>query len=741
MDKRDTLESKISIIKEVSSKITSTDNLDSITNLILDLALNYTKAKNGSILLLDEKGNLTIKASKGIEPELIPTLKIKVGEQICGKVAKEKTPLLVRDIKSDNRISKKRNGKYETSSFICCPILMKDKLLGVINITDKVDGSPFTEDGVDLIDILANQAAISLEHAHLMSELRLKAFELDERNKVLIDSDRQKTEFIARMSHELRTPLNSITGAVYYLKEKKGSKAEQAEFIHIISDETNKLINLLDGLLNFSSLVKEELILKKKVLNLKDIIQETISSKMVKDVLANKTISIKVIYPKSLPDMIGEKIRLIQSLIHLIDGTSKYTTAGDLIELKVTGTETSIEIALFIKGRTIPENELPIIFNERSLWSGIDIKKNKLQFYLAKKTIELHKGTISAFNTSEGLTIALIFPKSLREYRDAEINELTDLFLSFTAEAMDINRCSLMLSDEFTGELTIRGALGLDEEIIRKTRLKIGDKIAGWVAIENKPFLIENIEKDPRIMKKSDDQYNTKSFLCLPITAHDKAVGVLNLNNKTSGESFNQKDFYLATVITERISHMIEKIQKGDLKNDEFKAITKGMEALLKKNGKIIDLVLAITKHMGCSENEIKLALYVSTLYDIGLTQIDESILMKTKKLSAIEQKIIKTHPFPGAGLIDHIETNETVKNIILHHHERYDGLGYPDGLKKDEIPLISRVLAVIDTYSAMITDRPYRKALSKKEAIEQIKTGAGTQFDPNVVESFTQIV
>ncbi len=249
-------------------------------------------------------------------------------------------------------------------------------------------------------------------------------------------------------------------------------------------------------------------------------------------------------------------------------------------------------------------------------------------------------------------------------------------------------------------------------------------------------------------MKKSDDQYNTKSFLSLPITTYNKRMGVLNLTNKTSGESFNQKDLYLATVISERISNMIEKVQKGDIKNFEFKAITKGMEALLnakrqykKKNGEITDLVLAITKHMGCSENEIKLALYVSTLYDIGLTQIDESILMKKKKLSAIEQKIIKTHPFPGVGLIDQIEIDETVKNIILHHHERYDGLGYPDGLKKDEIPLISRVLAVIDTYSAMIIDRPYRKAIRRKDAIEQIKAGAGTQFDPKVVEAFTQIV
>jgi HD-GYP domain-containing protein (c-di-GMP phosphodiesterase class II) len=741
-------ESKLSAIKEVASKITSTDNLDSITNLILDLALNFTKAKNGSILLLDEEGSLSVKASRGIEDELIPALRIKVGEQICGKVAEEKTPLLVRDIKNDERINKKNNGKYETDSFISCPILMKDKLLGVINIADKTDGNPFNEDELDLIDILANQTAISLEHAHLMSELRSKAFELDERNRVLIDSDRQKTEFITRMSHELRTPLNAITGAVYYLKEKKESKAEQKEFISIISDETNKLIHLLDGLLTFSSSENEDLILKKKVLNLKDIVQEAIASKIVKDALANHKVSIKVTYPESLPDIIGEKIRLIQSFIHLIDGITRYTDTGDSIELKAADTENSVETELFIKEKTIPESELSFIFNERSLWSGKDIVKNKLKFYLAKKTIELHNGTVSAFNSSKGFTILAAFPKSLKERRDAEINEVANLFLSFTAEKMDINRCSLMLSDELTGELTIRSALGIDEEIIRSTRLKTGDKIAGWVAIENKPLLIEDIEKDSRICKKSDEQYNSKSLLSLPITSLDKVVGVLNLANKTSSKPFDKKDLYLASVITERISHMIEKILKGNLQDYEFKNIKKSLETLLnsergyqKKNEKVTDLVFMITQHLGCSEEETKLALYVSTLYDIGLTYIDESILMKTKKLSAMEQKIIKTHPFPGAKLIEYIETSEDVKKIILHHHERYDGSGYPDGLQRDEIPFISRVLAVVDAYSAMIIDRPYRKALTSKEAIEQIKAEAGKQFDPKIVDVFIQVI
>lgn len=503
MTKKDKHGSNLTILKEVAGAIASTDNIDSIANLILDLALSYTKAQNGSILLSNLKNNFVVKAAKGINNEVIPTIKVKIGEEICGRIAEERKPILVKDIKTDERIRKKGNGKYKTGSFICCPIIMREKLLGVINVADKIDRTPFTEDEFDLINILACQTAFSLEYADLGAELRAKTLEMDERNKALIDADRLRSEFVAAMSHEFRTPLNSIKGAVYYLKEKRPAEAEQKEFINIISDETNKLIDLLDGVLNFSLLEKEKPILNKKVLNFRDIVQEISASKIIKNILARKNISMKVSCPDYLPDIVGEKIRLIQAMMHLIEGLARYSISGDSIELKVIGKGPAVEAELFIKGRKISETELPFLFDERSLWTEIDEIRNKLIFYLAKKTIELHKGSISIFNAPMGITVQIAFPLSVKEYRDAEINELASLFLSLTAETMSLNKCSLMLSDELTGELTIKNAIGFDEEIIRKTRVRTGDKIAGWVAVENKPLLIEDLEDFPEIGKKA----------------------------------------------------------------------------------------------------------------------------------------------------------------------------------------------------------------------------------------------
>lgn len=748
LDSNTIYKEKISIIKEISSAITSTSSLDSITNLILDLSLSYTKAETGSILLLDSQGDLVINAARGIDTEIMQSIRVKVGDYICGKVALDKTPLLVKDINKSKQINKKQNGKYNTKSFICCPILMKDKLLGVININNKISGTPFTEDELDLINILANQAAIALEQARLISKLRSTASALDESNKELINTDRVRTEFIAKIAHELRTPLNSLKGALYYLKGKKPLEIEQDEFIDILSDETDNLINHLHELFDFYRLDNRDIMHNKKVLSLKDILDEAVATRIVRDALATKNTSMKIIDSESIPDIIGEKTSILHSVINIIDGLAKYSKPGREMEIRVKSIKKAVKITFLVKGGGIPDTALPLFFDERSAWYGIDADKDKLKFFLAKKTVDMHKGTIDVVNTQMGLSIQLTFPMSQIEYRNAIMNEMTDLFLSFVSESMNLHRCSLMLINSATNTLTIRNAIGIDEKIMRETSVKVGDSISGWVAAESKPLFIKNIEKDSRIREKNRPQYNTKSLLCLPIILNKKTIGVLNLTNKSDGTDFNITDLYLASVIADRLSQMIRKIQKIDMRTNGFKTIVKEIEALLnaeklykKKNGHVTDLVFNIMQNMDKAENEIKLAVYSSKLYDLGITQIDENITLKSTKLSDIEKKIIKTHPFPGVKLIDSLEHDEKVKDIVLHHHENYDGTGYPSGLRGNKIPFISRVLAVADSYTAMVSDRPYRKALSKKIAINQIKTGSGMQFDPKVVEAFTNVV
>ncbi|MBK5252408.1 MAG: HD-GYP domain-containing protein [Peptostreptococcaceae bacterium] len=130
-----------------------------------------------------------------------------------------------------------------------------------------------------------------------------------------------------------------------------------------------------------------------------------------------------------------------------------------------------------------------------------------------------------------------------------------------------------------------------------------------------------------------------------------------------------------------------------------------------------------------------------ATLHDIGKIGIRDYILNKPGKLTADEHESIKTHPRIGANILDEVRFLREVSQIILHHHERYDGKGYPDGLSGDEISIEDAILSIADTFDAVTTDRPYRKAADSEKAIEIILDEAGKQFVPKVVEAFRSIV
>jgi len=128
-------------------------------------------------------------------------------------------------------------------------------------------------------------------------------------------------------------------------------------------------------------------------------------------------------------------------------------------------------------------------------------------------------------------------------------------------------------------------------------------------------------------------------------------------------------------------------------------------------------------------------------LHDIGKIGIPDEILLKPGKLTKEEMEEVRKHPEIGADIVRQVHFLKHVVPIILHHHERYDGFGYGGGLRGQEIPMGARIVAVVDVYQALISNRPYRKAYSKKEAIKIVRDGAGSFFDPKIVEVFLNIL
>lgn len=745
MVNQELFEKKLSILHEISHVMVATDNIGAIANLMLDLAIKYTNADKGTLMLVNERGELYILAARGVDIQLSRNYRVKVGEGVAGFVAKHLSPVLVEDIDSDNRFKTVTRDRYKTKSFISCPIVNRNKLLGVLNINDKKDDSSFSEDEFALIKIISNQAAIVLENAFLVNQLRIKAAELEELNRKLIESDLIKTEFFARVSHELRTPLNSIKGSIYYLEQSdKVTKSEQKEFYNIIENETGKLVSIVENQLDFLRLENETRIVNKVSINLPELLKEVLTSKLLTTSLSRKNIGIEVEVNETLSDIVGDKIRIVQLFINIIEGLSYFLEKGDNIRFSFTENE-FVEVTITLS-RILPETIRPYLFHSSQLFQT-DQPEDKLKLYLARKIIEIHGWDLTAENIGEKFVVSLSIPKSKRQQIDAAINSGIDLFLEYVSELLDLNICSIMLNDDLTGDLTIKSARGLPEDIIKRTRIRPGDKICGWVALEGKPLLIEDIENDPRLSKRNVPQYNTKSLLSVPLKIQDRVVGVMNLNNKRSAKPFTTQDLHLATVLSERISSFIEKFSADDYREEDFKHFQASFDGLLsaekkyhKKDSLFPDLMMHLMDKLAATDNEKQLALYASMTYDLGLMLMDESILNK-QSLSPSECSTLRVHPYTTIGLLNNFEFSEDIKKAILHHHEKYDGSGYPDGLDGDNIPFISRVLAVVDSFCAMVSKRPYRKELTKEEALQEIIKGSGSSYDPIVVEALKSIL
>jgi len=149
----------------------------------------------------------------------------------------------------------------------------------------------------------------------------------------------------------------------------------------------------------------------------------------------------------------------------------------------------------------------------------------------------------------------------------------------------------------------------------------------------------------------------------------------------------------------------------------------------------------AIAKELGLKDTVAADAQIVGALHDVGKIGIPDGVLTKRGPLTQREWGLIRLHPVYGYEILRPIPVSDTIKLGVRHSHERWDGSGYPDGLSGDRIPVVARIIAVADAYEALTTDRPYRKALTPEEALEEILRCSGTQFDPRVVSALGRVL
>ncbi|MHB9154904.1 MAG: HD domain-containing phosphohydrolase [Endomicrobiales bacterium] len=327
--------------------------------------------------------------------------------------------------------------------------------------------------------------------------------------------------------------------------------------------------------------------------------------------------------------------------------------------------------------------------------------------------------------------------------------ELTQLIIDSACKLIRSDTGSLMLLNHETNELTIAASRGLPPEVVQTTRLKVGEGVAGRVAQTGKAIFVEDIETDVRFMRANSLQYGSRSFISAPLRVKNRIIGVLNVNSPEAERKFEERDVRLLTILADQAAITLENIELYDnLQNFYLEMVQTLARAIDAKDSythehadRARHYARLIGKKLMLPEAMIRHIEYAALMHDIGKIGIDETILHKAGKLTDEEREIIKRHPAIGNKIIAPVAFLSPVAPMVLYHQEWFNGQGYPEGLAGEEIPLGARIVAAIDAYDAITSDRPYRKALPKQVAVEELNKGCGTQFDPKVVKAFLAIL
>ncbi|MFP4199756.1 MAG: HD domain-containing phosphohydrolase [Halanaerobium sp.] len=180
---------------------------------------------------------------------------------------------------------------------------------------------------------------------------------------------------------------------------------------------------------------------------------------------------------------------------------------------------------------------------------------------------------------------------------------------------------------------------------------------------------------------------------------------------------------------------------KSNILNTLLKTLSEKSQETSSHSNRMADLAQKLAEKIDLSQSEINKLTLIAKLHDIGKTIIPEKILNKEDKLTEAEWKEIQSHPAVGHRILNATEEFSHISEAVLSHHERWDGSGYPRALSREEIPLLARIIALVDAYDVMTTEQVYKKAISKKEALKEIKANAGTQFDPVLADIFIELM
>lgn len=298
--------------------------------------------------------------------------------------------------------------------------------------------------------------------------------------------------------------------------------------------------------------------------------------------------------------------------------------------------------------------------------------------------------------------------------------------------------------------LNVTNLIGNGKVLAPKKTLPMKDtSVSAWVIANRQPLLVADINQTPQFDRFSDLGYERKTLICAPLMVMDEIIGTISVVNKNDNSQFYSDELEMLSTIAAQAAIAIKNATMYEEQQQTYlntiQALVSAIEAsdsYTKGHSERVTLYsLEIGRRMLLNSERLQVLEHASILHDIGKIGVDLSLLHKEGKLTPNDIRELQKHPQIGMKILEPIGFLQDVRTCIGQHHERYDGLGYPNHIKKEDQLLESRILSLADSFDAMTSDRPYRKALPLEAAIRELQDNSGTQFDPEIVAIFTEIL
>ncbi|MFN2371378.1 MAG: HD domain-containing phosphohydrolase [Candidatus Krumholzibacteriia bacterium] len=749
-------------ILAVSARINATRQLPELTDRVVAAAADLLGYERVVLYLWSDAGRaFQVRAARGVTPDVLAGSRPVTREQYAGFTDPDRRRGACYLLPAATAEADDGGGVRAQSWRLVAPLEgAAGEVLGYLELHRPAAGGAPGRAEIRHLEFLARQSATAVESAAVYDRLSRNNAELSLASEKLASLADMKANFVANVSHELRTPLTSISAYTELLQQNLASMSRESldEFLKVIHAESTKLTAVINDILELGQMENGRPAPTRNETDLVALVRRL--EEGWRGRAAESGLELQVDAPPAPLPLPVDPVLLQQLLTHLLANACKFTPPGGRVSVSLRESGTAVRLTVQDTGIGIPADKLGAIFDKFYQVDGSATRRHNGQgvgLAICHEIVGHHDGRIWAENVAGGgarFTVllprraAVVQPVRARDHagQPFEAGEFLQRLLYWLAESLGVHTVTLMEPEPDGLHLGIRAAIGVNETVVQGVRVRRGAGIAGRVWATGESVRIDDLTRDPRFGREENEpRYTTPSVLCVPLPGPAGPSGVIAVNNRADGRPLDDDDRLFLEALAPRVVELLRRHEDWLQATRELGALRDSLRATTAvgrlRQESLLELCqeicLAAARRAGLTARDLHHLAFALQFYDVGMGCVPPELLNKPEPLAAPEQRVMQQHVEAGLDILDVLRPDPEARQIILHHHENFDGSGYPGGVAGEGIPTGARLLRLADTLAALLSPRPWRAALTLDDALAEIAAGVGRQFCPGLGPTF----